>query len=94
MGVDCIILNETDKNYVQGGPCEANSGTSYGNGSQLRPVQREGGTNGNPDPCFILNTLVLGNSDFAAAHPYLSGLPVKNSSDPSFPPEIPSEDDE
>ncbi|CAN5190947.1 hypothetical protein BH10PSE6_BH10PSE6_16810 [soil metagenome] len=93
MGVNCIILSETDKDYVQGGPCEANSSTSYGNGSQLRPVQRQGGTSGNPDPCFILNVLVLSNPDFASAQAYLSGLPVKNSSDPGFPPEIPSDDE-
>ena len=86
MGVNCIILNQTDKAVIE-------AGNPYANGAQLRPVQRLGGTGGNPDPCFILNAVVLTNPDFAGAQPYLSGLPVKNSSDETFPPELPSDDE-
>ncbi len=86
MGVDCMILNQTDKTTVE-------AGNPYGNGSQLHPVERQGGTGGNPDPCFILNVLVLTNPDFADAQPYLSGLPIKNSSDETFPPAMPDPDE-
>lgn len=86
MGVDCLILNDTDRAIVE-------AGNPYLNGSQLRPVQRLGGTNGNPDPVFILNVIVLTNPDFAAAQPYLSGLPVKNSGDADFPPPLPVDDE-
>lgn len=85
MGVNCIILNATDKAVVE-------AGNPYLNGSQLRPVQRQGGTGGNPDPVFIVNASVLTNPDFVAAQPYLSGLPIKNSSDETFPPELPEEE--
>lgn len=84
MAVLCIILNQSDKNEVEGG---AEKG--YLNGSELHPVQRQGGTGGNPDPCFILNTRVLTDPDFAAAVPYLSGLPQKWSDAPDFPPPLP-----
>jgi hypothetical protein len=86
MGVDCIIFTATDKAIVE-------AGNPYLNGSRLKPVERLGGTNGNPDPCYIANAAVLTNPDFAAAQPYLSGLPIKNSSDPDFPPELPSDDE-
>lgn len=48
---------------------------------RLRPVERQGGA-------FIVNALVLESPDFAAAHSYLSGLPLKDSSDPTFPPSL------
>lgn len=85
MGVDCLILNSTDKAIIE-------AGNPYGSGAQLRPVQRVGGTYGNPDPVFILNVSVLTNPQFVAAQPYLSGLPIINSGAENFPPEIPSED--
>lgn len=84
MGVLCIILNETDKTQVEGG-----SEKGYLNDSELHPVPRQGGTNGNPDPCYILNTAVLSNEDFATAVPYLSGLTQKWSDAADFPPPIP-----
>lgn len=81
MAVLCIILNQTDKNEVEGG---AEKG--YLHNSELHPIQRQGGTGGNPDPCFILNRAVLDNPDFATAVPYLSGLPQKWSDAEDFPP--------
>jgi hypothetical protein len=81
MAVLCIILNQADKNEVEGG---AEKG--YLNNSQLHPVRRQGGTSGNPEPCYILNTVVLTNPDFATAAPYLSGLTQKWSDAEDFPP--------
>lgn len=81
MGVVCVILNQTDCDTVKGG---AEKG--YLNGAQCNPAQRTGGTSGNPDPCYILNSVMLSNPDFVAAQPYLSGLTQKDSSDPGFPP--------
>lgn len=87
MAVLCIILDQNDKNEVDGG-----SEKGYLNGSQLHPIQRLGGTSGNPNPCFILNTLVLSDPDFATAQAYLSGLPQKWSDDPGFPPPLPDDE--
>lgn len=81
MAVLCIILNQANKEEVEGG---AEKG--YLHSSELHPVQRLGGTGGNPDPCYILNVLVLSDPDFATAQPYLSGLPQKWSDAEDFPP--------
>lgn len=104
--VNCIILNDADRKYVQSvdpeNPADADAQTgdlyeTYGAtkgylaDSQLRPVRRAGGS-GNPDPCFIVNANVLtavddvsGNLIFGTAQAYLSGLPIKDSGDPTFP---------
>lgn len=79
MSVLCIILSQADRNEVAGG-----SEKGYLNGSHLNPIRRAGGGT-NPDPCYILNTVVLTDTDFAAAAPYLSGLPQKWSDDENFP---------
>lgn len=80
MSVDCMILDQTVCDQVRGG---AEKG--YLNESELQPVRRAGGGT-NPDPCYILNTLVLTNEDFATAQPYLSGCPIKTyPNDPTFP---------
>jgi hypothetical protein len=59
----------------------------YGDDSELNPIRRAGsGTN--PDPCYILNILVLdpeNGSDFQVAWDYLDALPTKDYSDPTFP---------
>lgn len=78
MGVNCFILNEADMAILE-------AGNPYANGSCIMRAPRQGGTDGNPDPCFILNTSILTHPDFAAAAPYLSGLPVKNTDDPDYP---------
>ena len=76
----CIILDYDDRGAVAGG---ADKG--YLDGSQLQPVQRQGGGT-NPAPCYILNAAVQGNEDFATAWPHLAGLPQKDAADPTFPP--------
>jgi hypothetical protein len=86
MAVLCIILSQADKNQVEGG---AEKG--YTNNAELHPIARQGGTGGNSDPCYILNTVVLTNPSFAAAVPYLSGLPQKWSDAEDFPPAIEEE---
>jgi hypothetical protein len=88
MSVDCIILDQAACEAVRSRDNEGNFiERGYLNNSELRPVQRQGATGGNPDPCYILNIVVLTNADFATAQPYLSGLPVKTfPDDPTFPP--------
>lgn len=86
MAVLCLILDEDNKNKVQG---DVEKG--YLNNSSLMPIRRVGGTNGNPEPCYILNAAVLDNPDFAAAHRSLRGLPTKQSDAPDFPPAFPDE---
>jgi len=86
MGVDCYILNETVKNQVAGGPCEANDFTRYFDGvvQELQPIRRADDSNGNKR--FIVNKVTFdANAAFAAAQPYVSGCPVLNSSHPDFP---------
>lgn len=90
MGVNCMILREADKDYVQGGPCPANDGTAYGSGVWLKPTERESDGDGKR---YILNVLVLADTKFAAAQPYLSGMPILNSSDPNFPDPLPEPDE-
>lgn len=77
-----IVLNQAEKVTVE-------AGNPYLSGAHLRPVQRQGGSNGNPDPCFILNAVVLTEPAFSTVHPYLSGLPVKNASDSDFASPLP-----
>lgn len=86
MSVLCLILDKTDKSEVEGGEDKG-----YLNGSELLPVERQGGTDDNPSPVFILNTSILKNPDFATAHKYLGTLVQKPSDDPTFPPEMETE---
>lgn len=97
----CIILGQADNDEVATGTNSGDLFTTYGatkgylGGNELHPVARQGGTNGNPNPCFILSTRVLTATDdsgaliFGTAVPYLSGLSQKDSNDPTFPPALP-----
>lgn len=93
----CIILSDTDRKEVESGVAEGELFGTYGEGkgylndSELHPARRNGGTGGNPDPCFILNANVLANDDFASAQPFLAGLPQKDHLDSTFPPVMPEE---
>lgn len=92
--VNCIILNDDDRKYVETGVETGELFNLYGdskgytNDAECHPAKRTGGGT-NPDPVFILNAAILDNSDFATMQPYLSGLPQKDSGDATFPPPLP-----
>lgn len=92
-----IILTEANANMVAGLPDQYGSRHGdrfnndpdmiYGSESELNPIRRTGG-GANPDPCFILNVLVMdpdNGTDFQVAWSYLGALPTKDYSDPTFP---------
>jgi hypothetical protein len=92
-----IIMTEANANLVAGQPDENGQRQGdrfnndpdmvYGDDSELNPIRRAGGGT-NPDPCYILNILVLdpeNGSNFQVAWDYLGALPTKDYSDPTFP---------
>jgi hypothetical protein len=84
MSVLCVILDQKTADAVVGGKDKG-----YLNNAVLSPVQRLGGTAGDPDPCYILNAAVLSDPDFSSAKVYLSACRQKWTTDPTFPPELP-----
>lgn len=68
-----IILNQANRDHVEG--------------PSLQPVERQGG-GANPDPVFILNTLVLSDPTHEEFWEYLDALPKMAADDPDFPPPI------
>lgn len=86
MAADCYILDETTKDRVAGGACEANGFTQYFHEveQELDPTRRADDVNGDKRYIIVKNTFDT-NPAFASAVPYVADCPVLNSDHQDFP---------
>lgn len=108
----CFVMDETNRLAVKSvdpgnpsdparsGPLYAAYGETkgYADGEAINPIARQGGTNGNPDPCYIVvKSSILNDDGLATAAGYLvaqaatanSGVVTMDSLDNNFPPALP-----